>query len=313
MLLLDLPNELLCQICESLQTVRDVASFNKVNRQTNQLARAYLYQLDAREADSSALLWAAGRGRLEIAQKALEALEPLEKNEQLEEEQEEAEVESNPILNAALVLAAEHGHDTLVRLFVDGGADMGWRHPDQNHDAMEVACKKGHIHIVKLLIELGDSPCGGNIFRPHPIQCAAMMGHTEIVGLLIDEGESPDKCTGRPEGGSFTPLQHAVKEDREDTAKLLIAKGAKINLRIGRGRTALEHAVITNCLWAVRLLIDAGAMVFAAQRELVRSPALEMAKRPGREEIYELLKNESVHVWPRTHTEEGQIAIQAMR
>lgn len=176
---------------------------------------------------------------------------------------------------------------------------------------MEAACAQGHIEIVKLLLESGADPSWGHDMWPYLIQCAAMKGHTDIVGLLIDAGASADTCTGKPSGCSFLPLQLAVRGDHEETAKLLITKGAKINLRIGRMHTALEEAVISDHLWAVKMLLASGAMVFAPALGWVRCPALQMARRPGREEMYKLLKEQPVYLWPRDSrclAQDGSIA-----
>jgi ankyrin repeat protein len=198
-----------------------------------------------------------------------------------------------------LVIAAEKGHTSLVGLLIKHGADLDWRDPKLRQSAMETACTKGHMEIVKLLLESGADPSRGQYIRPYPVQCAAMMGHTDIVELLIDAGASADTCTGRPDGGSFPPLQLAVRGNHEETAKLLIMKGTKINLRIGRMRTVLEEAVSCDRLWAVKLLLASGALVFAPASGFVHSPALQMARRPDREEMYKLLKEHPVYLWPR--------------
>jgi ankyrin repeat protein len=300
MLLLDLPNELLCQICEVLDTAQDITLFSQLNHHLHRLTEDHLYRFDAQEGKSSALLWAAAHGRLQTTKKALKALQRSERPTAGSEADANTtnEPATNPV-GIALVNAAGKGHASVVRLLIEHGAELGWRDPERRQTAMEAACTKGHIRIVKLLLESGADPSRGHYIRPYPIQCAAMMGHTDIVELLIDAGASADTCTGRPDGGSFPPLQLAVRGDHEETAKLLITKGAKINLRIGRMHTALEEAVRSDHLWAVKILLASGAMVFAPASELVRCPALQMARRPGREEMYKLLKDQPVYLWPR--------------
>lgn len=301
MLLLDLPNELLCQICEVLDTAQDIKSFGQLNHHLHRLTEDHLYRFDAQEGKSSALLWAAAHGRLQTAKKALKALQSSERPTTADSEADANttdEPANNPV-GIALVNAAERGHTSLGRLLIEHGAKLSWRDPERGQSAMEAACTKGHIGIVKLLLESGANPSWGCYIRPYPIQCAAMMGHTDIVEALIEAGASADTCTGRPAGGSFPPLQLAVRGDHEETAKLLITKGAKINLRIGRMHTALEEAVRSDHLWAVKMLLASGAMVFAPASELVRCPALQMARKPGREEMYKLLKDQPVYLWPR--------------
>jgi ankyrin repeat protein len=311
MLLLDLPNELLCQIYEALDTAQDITSFSQLNHHLHRLTEDHLYQFDAQDGNSSALLWAAAHGELQTTKKALKALQRSEQQTAGSEADENTirEPATNPV-DIALVIAAEKGHISLVRLLIEHGADLDWRDPQWRQSAMEAACAQGHIEIVRLLLESGADPSWGHYMWPYPIQCAAMKGHTDIVGLLIDAGASADTCTGRPSGRSFPPLQLAVRGGHEETAKLLIIKGAKINLRIGRMHTALEEAVISDHLWAVKMLLASGAMVFAPAFGWVRCPALQMARRPGRAEMYTLLKEQPVYHWPRDSLlpQDGSIA-----
>ena len=236
-------------------------------------------------------------GRLQTTKKALKALQrrkwPTAGSEA--EANTTDESATNPV-GIALVNAAEKGHTSLVRLLIEYGAELNWRDSERRQSAMEAACTQGHLGIVKPLLQSGVDPSSGHYIRPYPIQCAAMMGHADIVESLIDAGASADTCTGRPDGGSFPPLQLAVRGDHEETAKLLITKGAKINLQIGRMHTALEEAVRSDHLWAVKMLLASGAMVFAPASGLVHCPALQMARRPGCEEMYRLLKDQPVYL-----------------
>ena len=298
MLLSDLPNELLYQICEILDTAQDIKSFSQLTRHLHRLTEDHLYRFDAQDGKSSALLWAATYGKLQTTKKALKALEEIEEQTAGFEADENTTSESatNPV-DIALVMAAEKGHTSLVGLLIEYGADLDWRDPQWRQSAMEAACAQGHIEIVKLLLESGADPTWGHEMWPYSIQCAAMNGHTDIVELLIDAGADADTCTGKPSGRSFPPLQLAVRGDHEETAKLLITKGAKLNLRIRGMHTALEEAVISDHLWAVKMLLASGAEVFAPARFSVRCPALQMARRPGREEMYKLLKEQHVYLW----------------
>jgi hypothetical protein len=78
MLLLDLPNELLCQIYEALDTAQDITSFSQLNHHLHRLTEDHLYQFDAQDGNSSALLWAAAHGELQTTKKALKALQRSE-------------------------------------------------------------------------------------------------------------------------------------------------------------------------------------------------------------------------------------------
>src|SRR5437879_2340513 len=59
---------------------------------------------------------------------------------------------------------------------------------------------------------------------------AAQHGHSEVVGLLLDAGEDPNRYN--PDGfhSHSTPLHQAVCADHADTVKLLVERGAHLDI-----------------------------------------------------------------------------------
>jgi|SRR5690242_5684815 len=164
-------------------------------------------------------------------------------------------------------------------------------------NAMEAAAEQGHADVVKILLNFGASPSARLGNHPFAIQLAATGGHVNIVRLLIEAGEYPDRCSARPAGGSFSPLQAAALYDNVDLAALLLAKGARVNHRSASGDTPLELAVMKKSVQCLKVLLEAGAKVYGKDHRHVRHHALEWAKRLGHEQCLELLKNENVHVY----------------
>lgn len=105
-------------------------------------------------------------------------------------------------IDIAMVHATEKGQAAPVRLLAGHGADLHYRDPERMKSAMEAACSKGHIMVVKILLDIGAAPDEGHCKRPYPMQWAASAGYPEIIWLLIDAGTDVDTCDGRPEGGS---------------------------------------------------------------------------------------------------------------
>jgi len=60
---------------------------------------------------------------------------------------------------------------------------------------------------------------------------AAQHGHTEMVRLLLEAGEDPNRYN--PEGlhSHSTPLHQAICAGQEDTVKLLVERGARLDIR----------------------------------------------------------------------------------
>jgi len=84
-------------------------------------------------------------------------------------------------------------------------------------------------------------------------------GGPAIVGILIEAGADPDALTGgdQPE----TPLHWAASSDDADVAEALISGGAALDVPGGSIGTPLENAVGYGCWHVARLLVARGARV----------------------------------------------------
>ena len=60
---------------------------------------------------------------------------------------------------------------------------------------------------------------------------AAQLGHADVVRLLLDAGEDPSRLN--PDGfhAHGTPLHHAVWNGKEDVVRLLVERGARLDIR----------------------------------------------------------------------------------
>ena len=87
----------------------------------------------------------------------------------------------------------------------------------------------------------------------------------EIVLLLIDAGADPNALTtshgSQPGPGSETPLHYAASSDDVDVAEALIDGGADIEVPDGSIGTPLDNAVGYACWHVARLLVARGARV----------------------------------------------------
>lgn len=71
--LLDLPNELLIDVSESVHNSKNLATLVKTCRGFHAVANGLLYKRDACEGQGRALLWAASRGVIETIRLSLDA------------------------------------------------------------------------------------------------------------------------------------------------------------------------------------------------------------------------------------------------
>jgi ankyrin repeat protein len=81
-----------------------------------------------------------------------------------------------------------------------------------------------------------------------------------IVGILLRSGADPDVRTAEGRGGE-TPLHWTASSDDSDVAEALISGGASIEAPDGSIGTPLENAVGYGCWHVARLLVARGARV----------------------------------------------------
>ena len=67
--------------------------------------------------------------------------------------------------------------------------------------------------------------------RHRAIALAAQMGHAEIVRLLLDAGEDPNRYNPDGNHGHSTPLHQAAFAGHENVVRLLVERGAKLDIR----------------------------------------------------------------------------------
>ena len=124
-----------------------------------------------------------------------------------------------------------------------------------------------------------------------PLHAAIIKGNPAIVKILLDHGANPDQIYKTLWSGKLTPLMmissawtnETIDENqRLEIAKLLIKKGAQVNMTNSLQGSALLYAVQDNYKKIVELLFKAGAHV----TPLVNEEAI----RINNKEVIEILK-----------------------
>ena len=107
--------------------------------------------------------------------------------------------------------AAEKGHEAVVKLLLEKGADVESKDRDYGQTPLSWAAEKGHEAVVKLLLEKGADVESKDKDGRTPLSWAAENGHEAVVKLLLEKGadvESKDKdmvgrrCRGPPRTGT---------------------------------------------------------------------------------------------------------------
>ena len=186
-----------------------------------------------------------------------------------------------------LSLAAEHGHEAVVRLLIEKDCvDINTK--DHNDwTPLAFAVHSGHEAIVRLLIERdGIDINAKDSFHWTPLTWAAWSGNEAVVRLLIERDSVDIDAKGN---NRKTPLMRAARCGREAVVRLLIEKdNFDINAKDSKERTALLRAVEYRHEAVVRLLVERDGVDIDTKDDKGKT-VLMYAAEDGNEAIVQLL------------------------
>ena len=155
-----------------------------------------------------------------------------------------------------LCLAAEHGHERMVKLLLDKGADVNAQDGEYGN-ALRAASARGHETVVKLLLDRNANVNAQGRRYGNALQQASAKGHKAVVKLLLDRGADVNAQGRRYDNA----LQAASAGGYEAVVKLLLDKGADVNAQGRRYGNALRAASARGHKAVVKLLLDKDADV----------------------------------------------------
>lgn len=172
----------------------------------------------------------------------------------------------------ALHYAAERGHEHVVELLLDKGANTEAANFAQE-TALHLASRKGHVSVVRLLLSGGARPGAAESSGSQPLHLAADGGQTEVVRLLLganadvnartESRETPlhFACSGAR--GWLSPSDGAGTARNKAVAELLLANGADVAATDDNGWTPLHAAARNGYRDAAASLLKHGAQIGA--------------------------------------------------
>jgi ankyrin repeat protein len=165
----------------------------------------------------------------------------------------------------ALTHAARGGHEPLVRLLVGHGAEIN-RHNLQGSTPLYIAVEQNRLAAASALLELGadlNLPGRGGVT---PLSAAAYNGNLKLVDLLLDRGAD---TTVRDVSGK-TAILYAAARGFGPLVTRLLATGIDVNATYGNNLTVLMWAAgyaddvpVDDGVGVVTLLLDKGAAIEA--------------------------------------------------
>ena len=123
-----------------------------------------------------------------------------------------------------LSFAAGEGHDDIVRLLLEKGAEIEVKDWNYHYTPLSGAAMNGHEAVVKLLLEKGaEIEVKDRVYSFTPLLWAAENGHEAVVKLLLEKGAETEVKDGKY---SNTPLSWAAENGHKAVVKLLLEKGS---------------------------------------------------------------------------------------
>lgn len=198
--------------------------------------------------------------------------------------------------NTPLHFCARYGNPAIMQTLLDHRAKVDGRSRD-GQTALYAATQGGNIDNVKFLLSrgadtnlVGFTNDLGHTFTP--LSSAAFKGHVELVKLLLEKGAPIESVNNR----GWTALMFAAQSPHSKMVKFLLEKGANVNARATAGHTALIYAAVNGQVENIKLLLAAGAdRSFTATDsddpgdKFGRYSALDLAKQRGYTEAAALL------------------------
>ncbi|HWO01122.1 MAG TPA: ankyrin repeat domain-containing protein [Blastocatellia bacterium] len=158
--------------------------------------------------------------------------------------------------------AAGIGDDALLRMLIEGGADVKGAGRQALASAHRAKCTK----CLEILLEHADRQTASIA----AVLFATPGGDASAVKALLDRGA--DANARDPHGNTLLALAANSDAIPVETVKSLIERGADLNAKDADGRTALDCAKLRGSTAVVDLLIKAGAKEGGSPAAFVRGP-----------------------------------------
>lgn len=180
----------------------------------------------------------------------------------------------------ALYLASHGGHDKVVKMLLDRGANVN---EGRNMSSLRVASAQGYEKVVQILLEYGADVKTKNENHMSALHAASYGGFDKVVQILLDKGADANNRAKTNE----TVLQTASVRGYDKVVQILLANGADFNARDKAYETVLHKASFEGFDKVVKTLLEHGADV-NAKSKLLASP-LHFASHAGHDKVVKVL------------------------
>ncbi|CAB1111897.1 unnamed protein product [Ectocarpus sp. CCAP 1310/34] len=141
-----------------------------------------------------------------------------------------------------LHLASGLGHDLVVSLLLEHGADPNIDTDGDGMTPLLLAAKEGHVRVVVALlsdarVDVGQRHGAGG---RSALDLAAIGGHADVISAIVER--QPDVLDSTSDDTGFSALHHAANHDAVHSIDALVKAGANLENRDAEGCTPLRVA-----------------------------------------------------------------------
>ena len=190
-------------------------------------------------------------------------------------------------------------YDILMELFpkLDAVTDDHWK--ELLNEALGIAAEKGHLKILKAILERGGDPNRMSSGYPAFVQ-SAINGHLECLKLMAEEHEADIDVQ---DANGFTSLIHAVDKRHTDVVQYLIDCGVSRDIKtFAAGYSSLHIAAAKGYGEIIEKLISMGSVSYQEMHDnYTGETPLMKAIDNGRDGCMALLFEDTSMVCARDH------------
>ena len=189
---------------------------------------------------------------------------------------------------SSIHLAALYGHTNIVEYLInEEGVSVNTLN-NKNDTPVLWAARGNHIETVRTLIRHGADLQHENDKGSTPLYWAVRYGFPQLLTVLITEGKANVNQIRKL--GFVTPIVLAAALDYNDIVEILLQNGAKLNMKITGGMTALHHAAAEGNDQVIATLLRYGANVNETDN-IANTPLLLAAKGKHLAAMHVLMQN----------------------
>jgi uncharacterized protein len=175
----------------------------------------------------------------------------------------------------------------IVKMLLDAGLPVDVPETRDGWTALHIAAMCSNVEGARLLLAKGAKVAATGKDGRTPLHMAAMQGTPEMIALLLDHGAPIDAVQANHPSKS-TPLVLAEETNKVENLKLLLKRGANLQVKSFENRISLLHAAAWhNHVEIAKILLDAGIPVDV--RDADRGTPLVVAVSRGSREAAQLL------------------------